>query len=764
MNYLDELNPSQRVAVEHIVGPSMVIAGAGSGKTRVLTYRIAHMLEQGIDPFNILALTFTNKAASEMKERIKKILSSQSFESKRANEAQRLTMGTFHSVFSRILRIHAEKLGFQTNFTIYDTEDSVSMIKTVLNDLQLDVKTYKPKVVLHYISEAKNQLQSYKEYQAYEQNALFANHYLEVGRIFKHYVKRCKQANAMDFDDLLYYTHVLLKTYPEVLSLYQHKFQYILVDEYQDTNWAQYSIIKMLAAAYENICVVGDDAQSIYSFRGADIENIFRFQKDYPDHRLFKLEQNYRSTQTIVEAANSVINYNKEQIKKNLWTSNDSGQYIRVLSFLNNKEEGREIAYRIFNLKKETGCSYKDFAILYRANYQTRSFEEALRILNIPYKIYAGMSFYQRREIKDTLAYFRLSINHSDEEAFKRIINYPTRGVGKTSVEKIIIASNEHNVSIWQIVENIRIYNLPISARTIKIIEDFVTMINSFSAQLNKLSAYELGTYIVKNSGIAKDLHDAIHDGPEEVERYQNLEELLNSLQSFVVSKQQDNENNETATLIDFVNDVALLTTADTADAKNEDHVSLMTVHTSKGLEFPHVFIGGLEENLFPIKQAYEDKKALEEERRLFYVALTRAMKTCTMSYAITRFRVGYDSSKYLNNEPSSFLSEISSEYIRYETFEQAGGRSLNQQNALQLKGFKRSENRLTPIDKLNRDTNKNAQQTLKVGDNVLHESFGKGRITKIEGVDPDKKAFIFFPGYGMRTMLLRFAKLEVIR
>jgi len=752
MSYLDELNPSQRIAVEYIDGPSMVIAGAGSGKTRVLTYRIAHMLELGIDPYNILALTFTNKAAREMKERVEKILSSGSLGYRNSTSVRFLTMGTFHSVFARILRIHADELGFNTNFTIYDTEDSLSMMKTIVNDLRLDPREYKPKTMLSRISTQKNKLLSYDNY---EQKISDINSYPQFGRIFKHYVKRCKKSNAMDFDDLLYYMYILLKEHPEVLSSYQHKFKYILVDEYQDTNYAQYMIVKMLAAKYENICVVGDDAQSIYSFRGADIENIFRFQKDYPDHRLFKLEQNYRSTQAIVKAANSVIENNKEQIKKNLWTNNNIGDKINIIRTLNNKEEGREVAHRIFNLKKETGSLYKEFAILYRANHQTRSFEEALRMLNIPYKIYAGMSFYQRREIKDTIAYFRLTINHTDEEALKRIINYPIRGVGKTSVEKLIIASNQHDISIWEIIENIRYYNLSISQKTIATIEDFVTMIKSFSSQIDKLSAYELGTLIVKSSGIAKELYDAKIDDPDEEERYLNLEELLNGLHLFTVAKQQANES---ATLTDFVNDVALLTNADTDDPENDDHVSLMTVHTSKGLEFPYVFVGGLEDELFPIKSAYNDRKILEEERRLFYVAITRAMKACTITYAMTRFKIGKNRSNEFN-DPSLFLDEIDSKYIHREIFEQTGGKSLNQHNVLQLKGFKPAYKN---TKNLNYETKKQ-MYNFQVGDNVMHASFGKGRISRIEGVDSDKKAHIFFPGHGMRTVLLRFAKLERI-
>jgi len=766
MNYLDELNPTQRVAVEQISGPSMVIAGAGSGKTRVLTYRIAHMLTLGIDPFHILALTFTNKAAREMKERIEKIIDSGTLGYRSAHASRHLTMGTFHSVFSRILRTHADKLGFTSNFTIYDTEDSLSVMKAVINDMKLDIKTYKPSLMLGYISKSKNDLKSYEQYQNDEKLYGSSRHTLsEIGRIFEYYVKRCKRSDAMDFDDLLYYTYVLLRVHPDILASYQHKFQYILVDEYQDTNFAQYTIIKMLAAAYENICVVGDDAQSIYSFRGADIENIFKFRSDYPDHRLFKLEQNYRSTQTIVNAANSVIGRNVDQIKKDLWTDNSHGKQIAIIRTLTEKEEGKQVAHRIFNLKKEMGCAYKDIAILYRANRQTRSFEEALRILNIPYKVYSGISFYQRREIKDTLAYFRLAVNPTDEEAFKRAINYPKRGIGKASVEKVIVAAHQHGVSIWNVLTNMNVYPLAISQKTRQEMSDFVTMIASFTAQIDKLSAYELGLQIVKSSGISKDLYAQQENGPEEVERYQNLEELLSGLQSFTMSKQ---ETQESASLVDFMNDVALLTNSDVSDPENEDHVSLMTIHTSKGLEFEHVFLGGVEENLFPTQQSLQTKQSIEEERRLFYVAITRAMSTCTISYTISRFRVGIDARSNVS-EPSRFIYEIEPEYVHHETIEQKGGRSLNQHSALRINGFKQTENstdpkntQLKPINRLGTTTN-NTLYGLKVGDTVMHATFGKGRVAKLEGLDPNKMADIFFPGHGMRKIFLRFAKIERI-
>lgn len=772
MSYLDGLNPSQRTAVENIYGPTMVIAGAGSGKTRVLTFRIAFMMEQGIDPFNILALTFTNKAAKEMQERIAKISSSGAMGYYGASEAKHLTMGTFHSVFSRILRFNSDRIGYPQNFTIYDTQDSKSLLKDIIKELKLDDKTYKPSTVLGRISNAKNNLVSADEY--LQNDDILAEDRMskrpELGRIYKAYSVRCFKSGAMDFDDLLYQTFVLLRDFPDVLGYYQQKFKYILVDEYQDTNYAQYMIVKMLAAAYENICVVGDDAQSIYSFRGANIQNILNFKKDYPDFKLFKLEQNYRSTKNIVEAANSVISRNIDQIKKEVWTENDEGQLLDVVRTLTDNEEGKLVANRLFDLKNQEGCSYNDFAVLYRTNRQSRAFEEAFRKLNIPYKIYGGLSFYQRKEIKDLLAYFRLTTNHRDEEAFKRVINYPKRGVGKTTIENITIASTNYGLPIWDIICNLDQYPVPINSGTRHKIEEFATMIKSFAAQLEKLNAYDLGQHIAKSSGILKDLYAEKEKGPEEVERYQNIEELLGGLKEFTVSK----EEGESATLAEFMIDVALLTDADDDKGEDRNHVTMMTIHSSKGLEFPHVFLVGLEENLFPSQMALQSRTETEEERRLFYVAVTRAMKTCTLTYASSRFQWG----SLVSSEPSRFIDEINPKFLHFETPQRGQGRSLNSGRPLGIGfgngtgGLNKSLGGSSPTSISNRQNLKPVSQTsggkvdatdLKVGYNVEHDRFGKGKITKIEGQGADKKATIFFPHHGAKTLLLRFANLIVV-
>lgn len=771
MSYLDELNESQRVAVENIYGPTMVIAGAGSGKTRVLTYRIAYMMEQGIDPFNILALTFTNKAAKEMQERIAKIGSSGAMGHYGVSEAKHLTMGTFHSVFSRILRFNSERIGYPQNFTIYDTQDSKSLLKEIIKELKLDDKIYKTSSVLGRISTAKNNLVSADEYLQNEE--ILAEDRMskrpELGRIYKTYATRCFKAGAMDFDDLLFQTYILLREFPEVLGYYQQKFKYILVDEYQDTNYAQYMIVKMLAAAYENICVVGDDAQSIYSFRGANIQNILNFKKDYPDFKLYKLEQNYRSTKNIVDAANSVIARNLDQIKKDVWTDNDSGEKLHVYRTLTDNEEGKLVVNRLYDTKMREGSSYNDFAILYRTNRQSRAFEEALRKLNIPYKIYGGLSFYQRKEIKDLLAYFRLTTNHRDEEAFKRVINYPKRGIGKTTIDNLIIASNNYGISIWDVITNFDQYPVQLNTGTRNKIEEFTTMIRSFSAQLTKLNAYELGQKIAKESGVLKDLYVEKEKGPEEVERYQNIEELLAGLKTFSDSK----EEGESDSLDEFMIDVALLTDADDDKSEDRNHVTLMTIHSSKGLEFPHVFLVGLEENLFPSQMALQSRTETEEERRLFYVAVTRAMKTCTLTYAASRFQFG----SLTSSESSRFIDEINPSYLHFETPVRGKGRSLNSSKPIGIgfgggAGMNKSlggvssrtvgdMQNLKPVSSASGGSVNNGD--LKVGYNVLHERFGKGKITKIEGQGEDKKATIFFPHHGGKTLLLRFAKLTVI-
>ena len=758
MSYLDELNKSQREAVEAIHGPMMVIAGAGSGKTRVLTYRIAYMLEQGVDPFNIMSLTFTNKAAKEMSERIGKIVGS--------SEGKNITMGTFHSVFSRILRYNADRLGYPTNFTIYDTQDSKSLLKDIVKELNLDDKIYKPGMVLGRISSAKNSLISAD---AYALNTDIINEdnqsrRPELARIYKTYTTRCFKAGAMDFDDLLFQTNVLLRDFPDVLHYYQQKFKYILVDEYQDTNYAQYLIVKKLAAVFENICVVGDDAQSIYSFRGANIQNILNFRKDYPDFKLFKLEQNYRSTKNIVEAANSIIAKNQDQIKKNVWTENSEGAKIGVIRTLTDNEEGKVITSKIFDIKQSTNSSFNDFAILYRTNKQSRSFEEALRKLGIPYKIYGGLSFYQRKEIKDLLAYFRLTTNPRDEEALKRVINYPKRGIGKTSIENIIIAANNYGTSIWDVITNMTQYPVALNAGTKSKLYEFTTMIKSFSAQLDSMNAYEMAQNIAKSSGILKELYSEKDKGPEDVERYQNIEELLAGIKEFTISQQEDADQS----LSEFMIDVALLTDADDEKGDEKNHITLMTIHSSKGLEFPHVFLVGLEENLFPSQMALNSRTELEEERRLFYVAVTRAKDTCTLSYATSRFIWG----NLVSSEASRFIEEIVQKFLNFETPQRGMGRSLSGRVSNFDEPFTGGLNRTTAapsgsFKSLNEVSNSpeksGSTADLKVGYNVLHDRFGKGKITRLEGEGADKKATIFFPHHGAKTVILRFANLTVI-
>lgn len=757
MSYLNELNESQLAAVQHIEGPTMVIAGAGSGKTRVLTYRIAYMMEQGVDPFNIMALTFTNKAAREMTERISKIVG--------GTEAKNITMGTFHSVFSRILRYNADRLGYPSNFTIYDTQDSKSLLKFIIKEFNLDDKAYKPGNVLGRISSAKNNLISPE---AYENNSdiqledKMAKR-SEMARIYKTYAARCFNAGAMDFDDLLYQTNILLRDHPDVLHHYQQKFRYILVDEYQDTNYAQYLIVKKLAAIYENICVVGDDAQSIYSFRGANIQNILNFKRDYPDFALYKLEQNYRSTKNIVEAANHVIARNKDQIKKTVWTGNDQGDEISVIRTLTDNEEGKVIANKIFDLSRAKGLSYNDFAILYRTNKQSRSFEEALRKLNIPYKIYGGLSFYQRKEIKDMLAYFRLAANPHDEEALKRVINYPKRGIGLTTIQNIVIAANNYATSMWEVINDMNRYPVGINAGARNKIAEFVIMVKSFQAQIDTKDAYTLAQEIARMSGILKELNSEKDKGPEEVERYQNVEELLGGIKEYVVSRNEGESN----TLSDFMMEVALLTDADEDKELDRNHVTLMTIHSSKGLEFPHVYLVGLEENLFPSQMALSSRAELEEERRLFYVAVTRAMETCTLSYASSRFQWG----NLISSEPSRFIDEIPGQFLKFDTPQRAAGRSLTGGRTGYDESFSGGLNKRPVPPKLSSlsslqskpSAKRSGDIQLKVGYNVEHDRFGKGKVTKLEGSGPDTKATIFFPRHGAKTVLLRFANLTVL-
>ena len=760
MSYLDELNPSQLAPTTNIHGPAMVIAGAGSGKTRVLTYRIAYMMEQGIDPFNIMALTFTNKAAREMTERIGRIVG--------ASEAKNITMGTFHSVFSRILRYNADKLGYPSNFTIYDTQDSKSVLKQVAKDLKLDEKIYKPGNCLNRISAAKNNLISPE---AYAENAeINAEDKMarrpEMARVYKAYASRCFKAGAMDFDDLLYQTNVLLRDFPDVLSYYQQKFKYILVDEYQDTNFAQYLIVKKLAAVYENICVVGDDAQSIYSFRGANIQNILNFKVDYPDYKLYKLEQNYRSTKNIVEAANSVIKRNQDQIEKKVWTNNDEGKKIKVIRTLTENEEGKLVVNRIFDVKQAEGLMFSDFAILYRTNKQSRAFEESLRKLNMPYKIFGGLSFYQRREIKDLLGYFRLVANPNDEEALKRVINYPKRGIGKTTIENIIIIANERGVSMWDVISNFHQYPVNINSGAKNKISDFVTMIRSFTAQMSKMNAYDLAQEISRSSGIIKELFADKDKGVEEIERYQNIEQLLSGIKEFTIT----NEESGNIYLPDFMMDVALLTDADNTKDDDKNYVTLMTIHSSKGLEFPHVFLVGMEENLFPSQMVLNSRTELEEERRLFYVAVTRAKNTCTLTYAASRFVWG----NLQTSESSRFITEIDDIYLEMENPPRAGGRSLSSGFDKPFTGgLNRSlsgssstptaPKNFKPVSRPSGTSIAGSENLeLKVGYMVNHDRFGKGKVTQMVGDGQDKKATIFFPHHGAKTVLLRFANLTV--
>ena len=756
MSYLNTLNPQQLEAVKHTEGPSMVIAGAGSGKTRVLTFRIAYLIENGVDPFNILALTFTNKAAREMKGRIADIIGE--------SEAKNISMGTFHSVFARILRHHSDKIGYPSNFTIYDTQDSRSLLKTIIKELKLDDKTYKPSLVHGRISSAKNNLISAAAYEA--NTDIIAEDRMSgkprLFEIYKAYEKRCFKAGAMDFDDLLYKTNVLLRDHPDVLHFYQHKFRYILVDEYQDTNYSQYLIVKKLAAVYNNICVVGDDAQSIYSFRGANIENILNFKNDYKDCVTFKLEQNYRSTQTIVNAANSIIEKNKDQIQKTVWTDNLPGNRIKVIRTLTDNEEGKVVSNMIYELKMNEQAEHSDFAILYRTNAQSRSFEEALRKLNLPYKIYGGLSFYQRKEIKDLLAYFRLTANPQDEEALKRVINYPKRGIGKTTVEKIIVAANHYGVSLWDIIADPVKYpsNVPSAAQNK--INAFVTAINSYQVELEKVDAYELAQTIAKSSGILKELYD--DKTPEGVSRYENIQALLAGIKEFTASVGE----NETAYLSDFMVDVALLTDADEEKEEDKDKITLMTIHASKGLEFPYVFIVGLEENLFPSQMALNSRSELEEERRLFYVALTRAEKIATLSYATSRYRWG----NLITSEPSRFIEEINNEFLDINNASRGGGRSMNQVNLERKVGIPgqkkiftdkaRKLKKISADDQQSKTGTKASQLDLKVGYNVQHERFGKGKVVGLEG-NPPTKATVFFPKVGNKQLLLKFARLEIL-
>lgn len=764
-NYLEELNESQRDAVLYKDGPSLVIAGAGSGKTRVLTYKIAHLLEEGYNPWNILALTFTNKAAREMKERIARQVGEQ--------RARYLWMGTFHSVFSRILRAEAQQIGFTSQFTIYDSADSKSLLRSIIKEMGLDEKTYKPGMVQARISNAKNHLvlpsayaankEAYAEDQAAKVPA--------VRDIYRRYWERCRQAGAMDFDDLLVYTYILFRDFPDVLAHYREQFRYVLVDEYQDTNYAQHSIVLQLTQENQLVCVVGDDAQSIYSFRGADIDNILYFTKIYPNTKVFKLEQNYRSTQTIVCAANSLIEKNERQIRKEVFSEKEKGEAIGVFQAYSDVEEGDIVTNQIAALRREHDYSYSDFAILYRTNAQSRVFEEALRKRGMPYKIYGGLSFYQRKEIKDVIAYFRLVINPNDEEAFKRIINYPARGIGDTTVGKIIAAATENNVSLWSVLCEPLTYGLAINKGTHNKLQDFRGLIEEFITNQGEKNAYEIGTEIIRHSGIINDVCQ--DNSPENLSRKENIEELVNGINDFCAVRQE--EGNPNISLTDFLSEVSLLTDQDSDKEGDGEKVTLMTVHSAKGLEFRNVFVVGLEENLFPSGMAGDSPRAMEEERRLFYVAITRAEEHCYLSFAKTRFRYG----KMEFGTPSRFLKDIDTRFLKLP--QEAGlGRQVDEG----AERFRRERPKVQLINptipprnlkKINTTSssystkggpasaNSMSPAVIQPGQQIEHERFGLGEVLKVDGSGDNAKATIRFKNAGEKQLLLRFARFKVI-
>ena len=770
-DYLQGLNEPQKEAVLHINGPLMIVAGAGSGKTKVLTTRVAHLMANGVDAFNILALTFTNKAAAEMKDRVEKILGN--------SEARNLYIGTFHSVFARILRAEGPKLGFPNNFTIYDTDDSKSVIKAVINELNLDDKHYKPSLVLNRISGAKNALVGPEEYATdfYIQQEDTRSNRPAIAQIYSAYVKRCFKNGAMDFDDLLFNMYKLLKLYPETLYKYQHKFRYILIDEYQDTNPVQYEIVKLLGAVHENVCVVGDDAQSIYSFRGATIQNILQFQKDYEDVKVVKLEQNYRSTQCILNVANEVIKYNKGQIPKVLWTDNQEGEKIRLVRTMTDNDEGKFVSDTIQEQKLRNHFLNKEFAILYRTNAQSRAFEESMRRMNIPYTIYGGISFYQRKEIKDFIAYLRLIVNPNDEEALKRIINYPARGIGKTTLDKAILFANEKDISMWAVLENAAEYGF--RAGTLESIEAFVTMIKSFRSMLEKKNAYEVAQHVGRQTNLVKELFN--DKSTEGVTRFENIQELLNSIKEFTETPQND-ESGELGDkrLGAYLQQISLLTDADEKDP-NADTVKLMTIHSAKGLEFPVVFVCGLEEMLFPNGISVNTREELEEERRLFYVAITRAKHKLWLSYANTRYRFG----SLVQNDPSRFIDELPADFIDKSY---AGGGMRNQGSGWSLgSAFERMQRGFGGGESANKQSSEKSSylvpnsrsktvdhvpspdflpsdiSNLQQGAKVEHQKFGFGMVTKMEGSAHNPVATIQFELNGEKKIMLNYAKLRII-
>lgn len=790
MDLLNDLNDAQRAAVEYIDGPSLVIAGAGSGKTRVLTYKIAYLLSQGMKPWSIMALTFTNKAAREMKERIGKLVGD--------DLAQHLYMGTFHSIFSRILRAEAEHIGFNNNFTIYDESDSRSLLKAIIKEMGLDDKTYKPAAVHARISMAKNNLVTAEAYDSdpaiLEQNKRAKMP--AIGKIYVAYVQRCRQANAMDFDDLLMLTFQLFRDHEEIRQKYAGRFDYILVDEYQDTNHVQMSIVMQLCKEKLRVCAVGDDSQSIYSFRGANIDNILNYQKQLPGTQLFKLEQNYRSTQTIVEAANSLIHHNRNQIQKEVFSKNDKGEKIQYKPAYSDKEEALIVAKNIQRIKRQDDCGYDQFAILYRTNAQSRSFEEEFRKQGIPYRIYGGLSFYQRKEIKDIIAYFRLVANPDDEEAFKRIINYPARGIGATTVMKIADCAHQNQVSFWEVIGNIEHYGLNVNKGAQTKLENFRLLISSFIDRSHTLDVYELGDAIIRESRISEDIMSG--KNADDLARQENLEEFLSGMQTFVAGRQEEGRMDE-AYLTDYLQDVALLTDADSEGEKDEPRVSLMTIHAAKGLEFATVFVVGLEENIFPSPLAAVSVRELEEERRLLYVAITRAEKHCILTNAKNRFRYG----KMEFDNPSRFIDEIDASLIEggEETPESSfgggyGGRmpwdrdrsgyGRNYQNSKPVAsqfiadpkpGFK-SVRAVNAVHRIMGDTASSssvssagssaskassAAGSLSEGCRIEHQRFGIGKVLEIEGTGENTKATVEFQNAGTKQLLLKFAKFTIL-
>jgi DNA helicase-2/ATP-dependent DNA helicase PcrA len=759
---LSQLNDSQRAAVVQIDGPVMVIAGAGSGKTRALTYRIAYMLTQGINPYRILALTFTNKAAAEMKERIFQLVGD--------SNAKAVMMGTFHGVFNRIIQVEHEKLGFLRNITIYDTDDAKNLLKSIVKEMNLDPKTYVANHVLHRISSAKSSLISADEYartpEILEADRMSGKPY--ISEIFKRYNNRLKSSNAMDFDDLLYYMNVLLRDFPEILHKYQNRFQYILVDEYQDTNFAQYLIVKKLAAAHHNICVVGDDAQSIYAFRGANIQNILNFKKDYPETKIFKLEQNYRSTQQIVNAANAVIKHNHDQLHKEVWTENEEGHKIEILKTNSDMDEALMVAHSIFETKQNFQKNNAHFAILYRTNAQSRALEEALIKKNIPYIVYGGISFYKRKEIKDLLAYFRLAINHYDEESLRRVINYPMRGIGATTMDKVVVCAHENHTPIWNIVENPNRFPLDVNLPTKVRLQDFAVRIKSYSAMIAKTDAYELGKHIVMTTGIMQELNA----DKSEIDRLQNVEALLDSMKEFTEKEPESLFNEDTGEIITeyfpsldrFVESISLLTDDEEKKNEQQDRVKLMTIHSAKGLEFDYVYVTGMEENLFPSSMSLGTRAELEEERRLFYVAITRTRKKLVLTSAQTRYRFG----NLQFCEESRFLHEIPDIFI-HKTQKASMGRNIcisNVNEATPLNFIPITE----AVQKRNTQERKPTQKAghearadqINVGLRVYHDKFGYGKVVQTDGEGLDKKAVVDFDSVGNKTLLLKFAKLVI--